>query len=155
MLQTCSLECEMTTCLSVKFINMYYKFNSHSMHFTIERLQFYSDLMWPPSGCTLHYCTWACSFLQYNIKLYMLYFHSIFMTFLLLSISHCKQHHINNKHCVPQVLCSSEPSMQSSSPSQTNPKEMHSPLVTHLNCCEVHDGGAATKNKTFEEFTHK
>lgn len=47
--------------------------------------------------------------------------------------------------CIPQVLCSSEPSMQSSSPSQTNPNGMHSPLVTHLNSCEVHDGGAATK----------
>lgn len=34
--------------------------------------------------------------------------------------------------------------MQSLSPSQTNPKEMHSPLVTHLNSCEVHDGDAAT-----------
>lgn len=45
---------------------------------------------------------------------------------------------------VPQALCSSEPSRQSSSPSQTNPEEMHSPLVTHLNSCEEQDGGAAT-----------
>lgn len=50
---------------------------------------------------------------------------------------------------VPQALCSSEPSRQSSSPSQTNPKEMHSPLVTHLNSCEEQDGGAAT-SKTME-----
>lgn len=55
---------------------------------------------------------------------------------------------------IPQVLCSSEPSTQSLSPSHTNPKEMHSPLVTHLNSCEVHDGDAAT-NKTIEEFTYK
>lgn len=56
---------------------------------------------------------------------------------------------------IPQVLCSSEPSLQSSSPSQTKPKEMHSPLVTHLNSCELHDGGAATRtqnNKKVKSF---
>lgn len=53
---------------------------------------------------------------------------------------------------LPQVLCSSEPSTQSSSPSQTKSNEIHSPLVTHRNSCEVHDGCAAT-NKTIEEFT--
>lgn len=42
--------------------------------------------------------------------------------------------------------------MQSSSPSQTNAEEMHSPLVTHLNSCEVHDRGAATKKKVIFEY---
>lgn len=46
---------------------------------------------------------------------------------------------LNNSVTVsPQVLCSSEPSTQSTSPSQTNPREMHSPLVTHLNSCVLH-----------------
>lgn len=49
-----------------------------------------------------------------------------------------------NSPSVPQALCSSEPSRQSSSPSQTKPSEMHSPLVTHWNSCEVHVGGAVT-----------
>lgn len=55
--------------------------------------------------------------------------------------------------CLPQALCSSEPSSQSSSPSQTNPEEMHSPLVTHLNSSEVHDGAALTEKQTTQEFT--
>lgn len=55
---------------------------------------------------------------------------------------------------VPQALSSSEPSRQSSSPSQTNPKEMHSPLVTHLNSSEEHEEAAATTIKRLFESVY-